>query len=1211
MSKRFLSTIAVPSLSSPPSEGHSGTLYFNTQDKTLHVHDGTQYIPVSVDMVKEMFLGGKHEGIDVKYDIATETLGISIQASEYSREPSGFADFTSSVLEWNDTAKLLIIKPVQTSIYLYRGQYLASYPYAENDVVIFNNSYYSRTSDSVGQTNHLPTNTTYWSPTPPNYSPDKFVIFANGIKFEKPFEESIDIPTNISGAIPGKYYLYYDGLGQLQRKTTPFDIRNDNPVAIVVIGTDGNTIFVGEERHGMAMDWATHYYLHKVNGTQHTPGGFAAGNYTTSGDGSLNSHAQFSLTGGTIFDQDNEFIISHNTNPTAEGQQHLEPFLKTRVLYRSGNGWKTTATQNYAFRSVTNIPQYSSLNAGSWSDAQIDNNKYFVSYVVATNNILCPILALEGQTQYNNLNNAKDTASFSTLDLAGLPADEWVALYRVIYHYNTSFTNDVDVSIVDVLDLKQTSSSGSGTASSTHANLIGLLDDDHTQYVHISNPRTIIASHTFNPTSEGPAFILGPNASGQLISGLNSEMVGGSTLLDINTTAFGYASSAKDDAIAASNGYTNTQFTNIDSYVAPLLTHTDHDGVSISWNNAANKITLNVEEPTKVESNPPSNPAQGDNWYDFETGVFYVYDGSFWVEVSGGNGAEAAALPSTVQYLEGTTSNIQNQLNSKAPINNPTLTGNVSLPSSTTLDGSALAKASDITPLAPKASPTFTGTVSLPSTTSIGNVSSTEIGYLDGVTSSIQAQINSKVGSNNPTLTGIVNLPSTTYIGTVTPVELGHLSGVSGNIQTALNGKLESSNFNTAAINVQVYSTIADLPAANINSGRIAYVSGESALYFAHNGAWTRLARFSDISTGGAAFSINELSDVDTASTAPQINNLLSWNGTNWVPVSPSAASGSAPSDSPTFTGTVTLPSTTSIGNVSSTEISYLDGVTSGIQSQINSKAPLASPIFTGTISLPSTTSIGSISDTEIGYLDGVTSSIQNQIDSKLSTSNFTYATITIPTYNQSANLPTASSNTGRVAYVTGETSIYYSNGSSWLRLAKASDLPSNVPATINDLTDVDTTTTTPMNGQVLAWNSTSSNWIPQTVSTGSTAIPTYPAITQLDVTNNGASSYQFNNQYTGDNPTIYAISGTTIAFKLNVTGHPFLVRTSGLTNFNAGLVHVATDGTISTGSSAQGKTSGTLYWQIPAATTGTYKYQCSIHSGMVGDIVIKDISLI
>lgn len=57
---------------------------------------------------------------------------------------------------------------------------------------------------------------------------------------------------------------------------------------------------------------------------------------------------------------------------------------------------------------------------------------------------------------------------------------------------------------------------------------------------------------------------------------------------------------------------------------------------------------------------------------------------------------------------------------------------------------------------APLASPTFTGTVALPSTTSIGNVSSTELGYLDGVTSSIQTQFNGKVSkTGNETIAGV------------------------------------------------------------------------------------------------------------------------------------------------------------------------------------------------------------------------------------------------------------------------------------------------------------------------------------------------------------------------------------------------------------------------------------------------------------------------
>ena len=68
---------------------------------------------------------------------------------------------------------------------------------------------------------------------------------------------------------------------------------------------------------------------------------------------------------------------------------------------------------------------------------------------------------------------------------------------------------------------------------------------------------------------------------------------------------------------------------------------------------------------------------------------------------------------------------------------------------------------------------------------------------------------------------------------------------------------------------------------------------------------------------------------------------------------------------------------------LSPTELSYLDGVTSAIQTQINTKAPSASPTFTGTVVLPSTTSIGDVSSTELSYLDGVTSAIQTQLNAK------------------------------------------------------------------------------------------------------------------------------------------------------------------------------------------------------------------------------------
>ncbi len=115
-------------------------------------------------------------------------------------------------------------------------------------------------------------------------------------------------------------------------------------------------------------------------------------------------------------------------------------------------------------------------------------------------------------------------------------------------------------------------------------------------------------------------------------------------------------------------------------------------------------------------------------------------------------------------------------------------------------------------------------------------------------------------------------------------------------------------------------------------------------------------------------------------------------------------------------------------------------------------------------------------------------------------------------------------------------------------------------------------------------------------------------AVTRLTVTNSGASAFLID-QYTGNNPTIYVSAGETIAFQLSgITGHPFMIRvSSGGSNYDTGLTHVSTTGTVSTDSSAQAKESGTLYWKVPFDLVGlTYVYQCQAHSGMVGSIVIQ-----
>jgi microcystin-dependent protein len=68
---------------------------------------------------------------------------------------------------------------------------------------------------------------------------------------------------------------------------------------------------------------------------------------------------------------------------------------------------------------------------------------------------------------------------------------------------------------------------------------------------------------------------------------------------------------------------------------------------------------------------------------------------------------------------------------------------------------------------APLASPTFTGNVVLPSTTSIGNVSATELAYVDGVTSAIQTQLNTIVNTTIPNATPVGTIVM--YGGTTAP----------------------------------------------------------------------------------------------------------------------------------------------------------------------------------------------------------------------------------------------------------------------------------------------------------------------------------------------------------------------------------------------------------------------------------------------------------
>ena len=161
---------------------------------------------------------------------------------------------------------------------------------------------------------------------------------------------------------------------------------------------------------------------------------------------------------------------------------------------------------------------------------------------------------------------------------------------------------------------------------------------------------------------------------------------------------------------------------------------------------------------------------------------------------------------------------------------------------------------------------------------------------------------------------------------------------------------------------------------------------------------------------------------------------------------------------------------------------------------------------------------------------------------------------------------------------------------------------------------------------QILSWTGSDFAWVAdQTGGGGSSTLAAlteintadldvhdiaFPATTVHVITPNGSSAYRSDHYGTTDNPTLYVNAGETIAFDLTsvTSSHPFQINTSGGSAYNTGLVHIAPDGTRTTGSSAQGKISGVLYWKVPGDINGTYKYICQIHSStMIGDIVIAD----
>ena len=154
-------------------------------------------------------------------------------------------------------------------------------------------------------------------------------------------------------------------------------------------------------------------------------------------------------------------------------------------------------------------------------------------------------------------------------------------------------------------------------------------------------------------------------------------------------------------------------------------------------------------------------------------------------------------------------------------------------------------------------------------------------------------------------------------------------------------------------------------------------------------------------------------------------------------------------------------------GAVSSTEFGYLDGVTSAIQTQIDSKqatitggaTTITSADLTASRALASNASgkvaVTTVTSTELGYVSGVTSAIQTQLNTKQAT--ITGSATTIDTESLTASRAVISNSSSKIAVsATTDTELGYLSG---VTSAVQTQLGTKLTAS-NNLSDVSSTST-------------------------------------------------------------------------------------------------------------------------------------------------------
>jgi hypothetical protein len=374
-------------------------------------------------------------------------------------------------------------------------------------------------------------------------------------------------------------------------------------------------------------------------------------------------------------------------------------------------------------------------------------------------------------------------------------------------------------------------------------------------------------------------------------------------------------------------------------------------------------------------------------------------------------------------------------------------------------------------------------------------------------------------------------------------------------------GKLRYSNF---------VDDLTDLPDAATHHGMFIHVHNEAHGYFAHSGAWTQL-----LDTGS---SIGDMDDVDlTVGGGPADGQVLKWNTTNskWEPANDIVGDSEGGGTTQNLFETINADSGSTTASAATDVLTIAGGTNistaiTGDTVTINMTGALGDPdqnLFS-VIGSDSGSKTANSTATPINFVGGT------GISTAINGDNLTIT-------NDSPNVTqevyrTVSGDSGSTTAALATSTLTVAGGTGITTAVTSNTVTVNLDSPLPSATDNDT----------LIYDEDNSQWV-----------VAESAAVGFRISAFGSSAYTFDGggiDSNTNNPTFYVYRGFTYRFN-NTAGaaHPFALR--------------QTNGGSAVTQGVTGSQTGVQYWTVPMTLSAgtTYVYQCTIHSGMVGNIVV------